>query len=78
MINRFGHMKLRRCLAAERFPSAFAAAPVVAQYSSVGSLNEAWLLGTGNPGAYEFSFLKSLSAGRHAGGESALLRSCAA
>jgi tyrosyl-DNA phosphodiesterase-1 len=53
-------MKLRRCLNAEPggFPARFAAAPVVAQYSSVGSLSAGWLAD---------QFLASASAG-HAGG----------
>jgi len=41
----WGHMKLRRVLNQERFEPKFKAAPVVCQYSSMGSLTERWLEG---------------------------------
>jgi tyrosyl-DNA phosphodiesterase-1 len=59
-LHAYGHMKLRECLNNEPggFPAHFAAAPVLAQYSSIGSLSDSWLLG---------QFLASAAAGRSGG-----------
>lgn len=53
-------MRLRACLNKEEFPSGSAGSPLVAQFSSLGSLDEKWLGG---------EFTASLSAGRGGGGE---------
>ena len=42
-LNSYGHMALRRLLTAERFPDTFLQAPMIAQFSSLGSLKEDWL-----------------------------------
>ena len=42
-LNSYGHMALRRLLSREHFPDSFAQAPMIAQFSSLGSLNEDWL-----------------------------------
>ena len=42
-LNSYGHMALRRLLSRECFPDSFAGAPLIAQFSSLGSLNEDWL-----------------------------------
>ena len=42
-LNSYGHMALRRLLSRERFPDSFAQAPLIAQFSSLGSLSEDWL-----------------------------------
>lgn len=52
--NRYGHMGLRRFLAAEAFDPKFRSAPIIAQFSSMGSLSSKWLQ----------EFETSLSAGR--------------
>ncbi|KAK3273365.1 hypothetical protein CYMTET_18388, partial [Cymbomonas tetramitiformis] len=52
-LNRWGHMKLRAILAAEAFSAEFRKAPLVCQFSSLGSLNPQWLK----------QFTESLSAG---------------
>ena len=52
--NRYGHMGLRRFLAAEEFDRKFRGAPIIAQFSSMGSLSHSWLQ----------EFTASLSAGR--------------
>lgn len=65
----WGQLKLRAALAAEVFPAAFAAAPVLAQYTSLGVLNVNWLTGANGAGVNGTSFLASLSAGGMAGGE---------
>lgn len=51
----YGHMKVRAVLNREVFPCSFVNSPVVAQCSSMGSLDEKWLLQ---------EFCKSLSGGR--------------
>lgn len=61
---KWGHPRLRALLNREPpFPPAFKGAPLVAQYSSMGSVDEAWLTG---------EFRESLAAGRcgDGGGES--------
>lgn len=64
----WGQKKLRAALAGETFPAAFAAAPVLVQFTSMGSHTVNWL--TGTPYGNAQSFLKSLSAGQKAGGGS--------
>jgi tyrosyl-DNA phosphodiesterase-1 len=54
----WGHLKLRRVLESEPFHPKFAGAPILAQYSSVGSLSLNWLN----------AFAASMSAGRIRGG----------
>lgn len=58
-LHSWGHLRLRACLGKEEFPAAFAGAPLVAQFSSLGSLDAKWLEG---------EFRASLSAGRAPGG----------
>ncbi len=60
MLSRWGHMRVRACLGREAFPSHFAGAPLVAQFSSLGGLDEGWVTA---------EFTGSLSAGKSAGGE---------
>lgn len=52
---KFGHMQLRRNLEKEKFENEFKNAPVISQFSSVGSLDEKWLFK---------EFLVSLSRGK--------------
>ena len=42
-LSSYGHMAVRRLLSRERFPDTFAKAPMIAQFSSLGSINEDWL-----------------------------------
>jgi tyrosyl-DNA phosphodiesterase-1 len=42
-MHKYGHMLVRKLLARERFDPLFRRAPVVAQFSSLGSLTSAWL-----------------------------------
>ena len=69
----FGHLAVKRALLGERLPSALRGAPLVAQASSLGSLNENWVQ----------EFLGSLCAGQYVvpDGESTALstssRACA-
>ncbi len=42
-LSAYGHMAVRRLLGKETFADSFAQAPMVAQFSSLGSLNEDWL-----------------------------------
>ena len=44
-MHRYGHMKMRSILGRQVLPQKFHQAPVVAQYSSVGSVSEEWLTG---------------------------------
>lgn len=60
-MHRQGHMAMRALLSKEALPDRFAAAPVLAQCSSLGSLTAQWVF-------EEFS--ASLSAGRSPGGPS--------
>ncbi|GAB4821749.1 hypothetical protein N2152v2_008795 [Parachlorella kessleri] len=55
MLSRWGHMRVRACLGREAFPSHFAGAPLVAQFSSLGGLDEGWVTA---------EFTGSLSAGK--------------
>ncbi len=59
MLHSWGHMRVRGCLSKEAFPASFAGAPLAAQFSSLGSLDEGWL---------GQEFVGSLSAGRCDGG----------
>lgn len=54
-LHQWGHMRLRGCLSQEDFPSKFTGAPLAAQFSSLGSLDQKWLEG---------EFRASMSAGR--------------
>jgi Tyrosyl-DNA phosphodiesterase len=55
-VHRYGHMQLRALLHRQQpFPEHFRGAPLVCQFSSIGSLDEKWLLR---------EFGASLSAGR--------------
>ena len=58
-MNKWGHMRLRALLAAETFPSGMRGAPLAAQFSSMGSLDDKWV---------QQEFLPTLSAGRAEGG----------
>ncbi|PRW59620.1 tyrosyl-DNA phosphodiesterase 1 [Chlorella sorokiniana] len=63
-MHKWGHMRLRAILNREPpFPSAFKGAPVVAQFSSLGSIEDKWL---------REEFLVSLSAGRSGDGSERL------
>ena len=42
-LHAYGHMAVRRVLSQERFADGFAMAPMVAQSSSLGSIDEEWL-----------------------------------
>jgi tyrosyl-DNA phosphodiesterase-1 len=42
-IHKYGHMKIRQVLSREPIPSKFAQAPIVAQFSSMGSTTKKWL-----------------------------------
>ena len=42
-LSAYGHMAVRRLLGKESFADSFSKAPIVAQFSSLGSLNEEWL-----------------------------------
>jgi len=55
-MNKYGYLKLKTCLENEPggFPRNFRRAPIVCQYSSIGSLSTKWLA----------SFIESLSAGK--------------
>lgn len=44
-IRRYGHMRLRHLLSREPLPRKFDHAPIVAQFSSIGSVSESWLMG---------------------------------
>ena len=57
-MHKVGHLRVRRLLQQRTFPAAFEGAPLVAQYSSVGSPSEPWLA----------EFGSSLSAGRSSSG----------
>lgn len=60
----YGHLRVQSLLAREKFPSHFQRAPLIAQFSSLGSLDERWLTN---------EFRGSLSAGlTSSGGELAL------
>jgi tyrosyl-DNA phosphodiesterase-1 len=59
----WGHMKLRAALDSEPFDPKFADAPILAQYSSLGSMSKPWLN----------DFVASLSSGRVHGGNSGTL-----
>ena len=41
--DQFGHMRLRSLLAREAFDPVFRGAPLLAQFSSMGSITSAWL-----------------------------------
>lgn len=58
-MNKYGYLKLKSCLENEPggFPRKFKGAPIVCQYSSIGSLSTKWLA----------SFIESLSAGKITG-----------
>lgn len=43
-MHRYGHMRLRAVLSREPLPAKFAQAPIVAQFSSLGSISEKWLM----------------------------------
>jgi hypothetical protein len=59
-MHKWGHLRLRATLNREPpFPSAFRGAPLAAQYSSLGSLDDKWLTE---------EFKVSLAAGRCGGG----------
>jgi tyrosyl-DNA phosphodiesterase-1 len=64
-LNKYGYLKLKSCLENEPdgFSSNFKGAPIVGQYSSVGSLTAKWLA----------SFIESLSAGKITGTSSSPL-----
>ena len=57
-MHKVGHLRVRKLLQQRTFPAAYEGAPLVAQYSSVGSLSEPWLA----------EFGSSLSAGRSSSG----------
>jgi len=42
-LEKYGHLKLRKVLSQERFPSKFQKSDVVCQFSSIGSLSESWI-----------------------------------
>lgn len=42
-LHKYGHMKVRRVLSKEPIDAKFAASPVIAQYSSTGSLTPKWM-----------------------------------
>ena len=42
-MKKYGHMRVRELLRGETFPSNFQHAPLVAQFSSMGSVNTKWL-----------------------------------
>lgn len=42
-LHKYGHMALRRLLNRSRFPIKFVKAPIIAQFSSIGSVDNAWL-----------------------------------
>ncbi len=61
-LKKYGHLRVQALLARETFPAHFQGAPLVAQFSSLGSLDERWLSN---------EFRVSLSAGlSSSGGES--------
>lgn len=41
--DKYGHMLVRRLLGRQQFDAIFKAAPIVAQFSSLGSLSSAWI-----------------------------------
>lgn len=42
-LKKYGHLRVQALLAREKFPPHFEGAPLVAQFSSLGSLDEKWL-----------------------------------
>ena len=42
-MRKYGHMRVRELLRGETFPCEFQHAPLVAQFSSMGSVNTKWL-----------------------------------
>ena len=57
-MDKMGHMRVRKLLQQRTFPAFFQGSPLVAQYSSVGSLSKPWLA----------EFGSSFSAGRCSSG----------
>ena len=69
-LKKYGHLRVQALLARETFPAHFQGTPLVAQFSSLGSLDERWLSN---------EFRVSLSAGlSSSGGESLSLFVCTA
>lgn len=42
-LRKYGHLRVQSLLARERFPPYFQGSPLIAQFSSLGSLDERWL-----------------------------------
>ena len=42
-LKKYGHLRVQALLAREKFPAHFQGAPLLAQFSSLGSLDERWL-----------------------------------
>ena len=42
-LKKYGHLRVQALLARERFPPHFKGAPLLAQFSSLGSLDDKWL-----------------------------------
>ena len=64
-MDRVGHMRVRKLLQQRTFPASFQGAPLVAQFSSLGSLTKPWLSELG----------ASFSAGRSSAGLGCVWRS---
>ena len=63
-LKKYGHLRVHSLLARERFPPHFQGSPLIAQFSSLGSLDERWLTN---------EFRGSLSAGLTTTGGQTLL-----